>query len=311
MRDPFEIMGLDAGATDAEIRKAWKQKSLACHPDKNPNHLTATKQFQQLSEAYDILSDPRRKELWAKVPQLCVALSQYAKRPHPSAFMSVHSAVFDFLGLPHQSDDRQKLDEILCAEVSKQVQRLAACMRSRPSGQLMAWLKRTKTEIFEVRSCLYCLQCQGMQNTLEGAWLEARVEELSEAFWAHVASAVEGDNFRDEVKDELVTLVDVFSRCGSPVTPLCVPLPQVKQRPVAALRAMCVKLLCPLRPVPCENFDSTRKIFNTENQLFARIVVDYLSQGDLVQLFGLSKSNNGARMLQCLAHSARAAILHS
>ena len=45
-------------ATDAEIKKAYKKQSLANHPDKNPGDENAQVRFQEVSAAYETLSDP-------------------------------------------------------------------------------------------------------------------------------------------------------------------------------------------------------------------------------------------------------------
>ena len=58
----YEVLGLTTDATPKKIRKAYLQKSLAHHPDKNPgNETEARVQFIQIGQAYETLSDPARK----------------------------------------------------------------------------------------------------------------------------------------------------------------------------------------------------------------------------------------------------------
>ncbi|KAK5781094.1 hypothetical protein RI543_001485 [Arxiozyma heterogenica] len=53
----YDLLGIQSTATAAEIKKAYRKKSIQEHPDKNPDDPTATKRFQAISEAYQVLSD--------------------------------------------------------------------------------------------------------------------------------------------------------------------------------------------------------------------------------------------------------------
>ncbi|TFK46778.1 DnaJ-domain-containing protein [Heliocybe sulcata] len=59
--DPYELVGVTVDATEAEIRKAYRQKSLKVHPDRNPDLPDATKKFHELTQAYELLLDPLRR----------------------------------------------------------------------------------------------------------------------------------------------------------------------------------------------------------------------------------------------------------
>jgi len=60
-RDYYSILKVSNTSSSTEIRIAYKKLSLICHPDKNPNDPNATKRFQELLEAYDVLSDPEKR----------------------------------------------------------------------------------------------------------------------------------------------------------------------------------------------------------------------------------------------------------
>jgi hypothetical protein len=57
MKDYYEIMKLDRKASEAEIRKAFRQLANQYHPDKNPS-VEAEAIFKEINEAYEVLSDP-------------------------------------------------------------------------------------------------------------------------------------------------------------------------------------------------------------------------------------------------------------
>ncbi|KAL4401788.1 Hsp70 binding protein [Malassezia pachydermatis] len=54
----YDVLGVAPDASDAEIKKAYKKQSLANHPDKNPGDETASERFQEVANAYEVLSDP-------------------------------------------------------------------------------------------------------------------------------------------------------------------------------------------------------------------------------------------------------------
>ncbi|KZT19941.1 DnaJ-domain-containing protein [Neolentinus lepideus HHB14362 ss-1] len=77
--DPYELVGVTAEATEAEIRKAYRQKSLKVHPDRNPDLPDAAKKFHELTQAYELLLDPlRRMAIDAKLRLKAARKERYA-----------------------------------------------------------------------------------------------------------------------------------------------------------------------------------------------------------------------------------------
>ena len=60
-RDYYEVLGVDKGADDATIKKAYRQLAKKYHPEMNPGDKEAEKKFKEASEAYAVLSDPDKR----------------------------------------------------------------------------------------------------------------------------------------------------------------------------------------------------------------------------------------------------------
>jgi molecular chaperone DnaJ len=59
--DYYQILGVGRKARPAEIKKAYKRLARKCHPDLNPGNRSAEERFKQITEAYEILSDPQKR----------------------------------------------------------------------------------------------------------------------------------------------------------------------------------------------------------------------------------------------------------
>ena len=60
-RDYYEVLGLKKGASEDEIKKAYKKLARKYHPDMNPGDKTAEEKFKEINEANEVLSDPQKK----------------------------------------------------------------------------------------------------------------------------------------------------------------------------------------------------------------------------------------------------------
>lgn len=60
-RDPYDVLGVERTATEAEIKKAYRRLARKFHPDVNPGDSGAQRRFQEIAAAYELLKDPDRR----------------------------------------------------------------------------------------------------------------------------------------------------------------------------------------------------------------------------------------------------------
>ncbi|XP_036968681.1 dnaJ homolog subfamily B member 1b [Acanthopagrus latus] len=62
-KDYYDILGIKRGASEDDIKKAYRKQALRYHPDKNKSP-GAEEKFKEIAEAYDVLSDPKKKDIY-------------------------------------------------------------------------------------------------------------------------------------------------------------------------------------------------------------------------------------------------------
>ena len=63
-RDYYEVLGVAKGATEDEIKKAYRKLAIKYHPDRNPGDKEAEAKFREATEAYEVLSDDKKRPIY-------------------------------------------------------------------------------------------------------------------------------------------------------------------------------------------------------------------------------------------------------
>jgi molecular chaperone DnaJ len=63
-RDYYEILGVEQNASEEEIKKSYRKLAMQYHPDRNPDNSEAEELFKEAAEAYEVLSDPAKRDVY-------------------------------------------------------------------------------------------------------------------------------------------------------------------------------------------------------------------------------------------------------
>ncbi len=96
MSDYYQTLGLSKGASKDEIKKAYRKLAVKYHPDKNPDDNDAEKKFKEISEAYEILSDDQKRQMYDQYGK--DAFSGGMGGGGPQGFSSMEDALRTFMG---------------------------------------------------------------------------------------------------------------------------------------------------------------------------------------------------------------------
>lgn len=102
-KDYYEILGVPRNASQEEIKKAYRRLALKYHPDRNPGNKTAEEKFKEITEAYEVLSDPQKRALYDRYGHAGVQGRIHTEHMNVEDIMSHFRDIFsdleDFFGV--------------------------------------------------------------------------------------------------------------------------------------------------------------------------------------------------------------------
>ncbi len=96
MKDYYQVLGISKNATKETIKKAYRKQALKFHPDRNPDDKSAEAKFKEVSEAYEVLSDDNKKQIYDQYGE--EGLKGAAGMGGGAGFSSMEEALRTFMG---------------------------------------------------------------------------------------------------------------------------------------------------------------------------------------------------------------------
>jgi molecular chaperone DnaJ len=98
MADYYDLLGISRTATAEEIKKAYRKNALKYHPDKNPGDAPAEKKFKEVSEAYEVLSDDKKRQVYDQYGPEALKGGMGGGSGNMGGFSSMEEALRTFMG---------------------------------------------------------------------------------------------------------------------------------------------------------------------------------------------------------------------
>ncbi|HXG88609.1 MAG TPA: molecular chaperone DnaJ [Vicinamibacterales bacterium] len=101
-RDYYEVLGIERGASEQDIKSAYRKQALKFHPDRNPGDKSAEDKFKEAAEAYSVLADADKRARYDRFGHAAVAGAGGAQGFDPtifSDFEDIFGSIGDIFGL--------------------------------------------------------------------------------------------------------------------------------------------------------------------------------------------------------------------
>ncbi len=111
-KDYYEILGIQKGAGEADVKKAYRKQAMEWHPDKHKGDKAAEEKFKEINKAYETLSDPQKKTMYDQFGESATGGAGGYGGGSYGGGAGFNGAGFDFSGFQSNFGDSQGFSDI-------------------------------------------------------------------------------------------------------------------------------------------------------------------------------------------------------
>lgn len=161
-KDYYEVLGVEKTADPASLKQAYRKLALKFHPDRNPGDKSAEARFKEISEAYQVLSDPEKRQAYDRYGHQGLSGSGFRPFTGFEEIFESFGDIFDFFGGGRRTRNYAQpgedlrydltidfLDAVLGSTHEIEIEKLGICQECQGSGAKPG------------SSPVMCPQCQG------------------------------------------------------------------------------------------------------------------------------------------------------
>jgi len=162
MADYYNILGVPKNASQDEIKKSYRKNALKYHPDKNPGDASAAAKFKEISEAYEVLSDDKKRQIYDQYGAEALRQDAMGGGFGNSGFSSMEEALRTFMNAFGGSGGDTIFETFFGMDAeSPEMARQGSSKKMNLSISFEEGVKGVEKEI-SISNFVTCAQCNGL-----------------------------------------------------------------------------------------------------------------------------------------------------